>query len=154
MPNRKKGANSRPAKSRRGEGVRSSKRAASGSAGSGMGLYMGPQVTIAHDEIRRWVEERDGLPATVKPTGRPGEAGILRIDFPDVAEPSLEVISWNEFFQKFEEKNLEFAYQERTPSGQLSRFNKFINRGSTAQIRGGPAPPKTRAAGSSGIFEG
>jgi hypothetical protein len=32
------------------------------------------------DQIKRWVEERGGKPATVKGTEK--EAGVLRIDFP------------------------------------------------------------------------
>ena len=39
-------------------------------------------TTTDHDEIRRWVGEHDGKPATVKGTGDDEEAGVLRIDFP------------------------------------------------------------------------
>lgn len=37
------------------------------------------QTTTDHDEIRRWVEEHDGKPASVKDTERDDEAGVLRI---------------------------------------------------------------------------
>jgi hypothetical protein len=69
------------------------------------------RVTTDHDVIRRWVEERGGRPATV--AGEEG-AAALRIDFPDDSdgEERLEVISWNEFFDTFEEANLAFIYQE------------------------------------------
>ena len=85
--------------------------------------------TTDHDTIRKWVEERGGHPATVKGTGGKEEAGILRIDFPGYSgSDSLEEISWDEFFEKFDEKHLEFLYQEEMKSGEESRFFKFVNR--------------------------
>jgi hypothetical protein len=84
-------------------------------------------TTTDHNEIKKWVEERGGKPATVKGTGK--EAGILRIDFPGYSgRHSLEEITWDEFFKKFDESNLQFLYQEETSSGKESRFNKFISR--------------------------
>jgi hypothetical protein len=88
------------------------------------------KTTTDHDEIRRWVEERGGRPATVKGTESGGEdAGVLRIDFPGVGEEErLEEISWEEFFDKFERENLAFLYQEQVKSGEESRFFKFVRR--------------------------
>jgi hypothetical protein len=89
------------------------------------------RTTTDHDEIRRWVEQRDGRPARVKGTERGGDdVGILRIDFPGggAEQESLEPISWDEFFKEFDEKQLAFLYQERTADGQVSRFNKFVRR--------------------------
>lgn len=40
------------------------------------------KTTTNHDEIKQWVESRDGHPATVKSTGDSEEPGLLRIDFP------------------------------------------------------------------------
>jgi hypothetical protein len=87
------------------------------------------KTTTNHGEIRRWAEERGGKPACVKGTGGGGDTGLLRIDFPGGAsEESLQQISWDEFFQKFDEKNLAFLYQEKTKDGGTSRFFKFVNR--------------------------
>src|SRR4051794_29389322 len=87
------------------------------------------KTTTDHDEIRRWAEERDGRPATVKGTESGGEdAGILRIDFPGGEEDRLEEISWDDWFQKFDEENLAFLYQEQVKSGDESRFFKLVNR--------------------------
>jgi hypothetical protein len=87
-------------------------------------------TTTDRDEIRRWVEERGGHPATVKATvGKGHTPGILRIDFPDYSGArSLETISWNEFFDKFEKEKLAFLHQDKTPRGKTSRFNKLISR--------------------------
>jgi hypothetical protein len=80
-----------------------------------------------HDEIRKWVESRDGRPARVKETGGGDDPGILRIDFRDPDE-GLEEISWEEWFEAFEDNGLAFLYQEETEDGGESRFNKFISR--------------------------
>ncbi|MFB9863464.1 hypothetical protein [Rufibacter immobilis] len=84
------------------------------------------KTTTDHNTIRKWAEARDGKPATVKGTGKGEEAGLLRINFPGYAEDNLEEISWEEFFEKFEEKKLAFLYQDEKDS----RFSKLVNRDS------------------------
>jgi hypothetical protein len=84
-------------------------------------------VTTDHAEIRRWAEKRGGRPARVKGTGGKDDPGLLRIDFRDPDE-SLEEISWDEFFEKFEENDLALLYQDKTESGGESRFNKLVDR--------------------------
>jgi hypothetical protein len=87
--------------------------------------------TTDHTRIRRWAEARDGKPARVQATGQSDEAGLLRIDFPEDHEDEdddLEEITWDEFFEKFDEKRLAFVYQEKTATGEQSRFNKFVSR--------------------------
>jgi len=81
------------------------------------------QTSIDHDLIRRWAEQRGGKPSRVK--GSP-DGGILRFDF-GMAEPSLEEVSWEEFFEIFEKENLAFLYLDKTDEG-ISRFNKFVER--------------------------
>ena len=88
-------------------------------------------TTTDHDEIRRYVEERDGKPASVKGTGGDGDPGILRIDFPGGAgEESLEHIDWNEWFGKFDEQGLAAVLQERKSDGQPSTFMRLVSRDS------------------------
>jgi hypothetical protein len=77
--------------------------------------------TRDHDEIRKWAEERDGHPARVKGTGGKREGGLLRIDFGE-PEDSLEEISWDEFFEIFDERGVTFLYSPE----KKSRFNKFV----------------------------
>ena len=87
--------------------------------------------TTDHAKIRRWVEAREGKPAQVRATGKSDDVGVLRIDFPegeDEEEEELEEITWDEFFEKFDEKRLAFVYQEKTAGGEPSRFNKFVHR--------------------------
>ena len=72
------------------------------------------KTTTDHEQIRRWAEERGGRPAAVvSPLQQNKIAGGLRIDFPDYDSGEvLEEITWAEFFDKFEEQNLVFMYQE------------------------------------------
>ena len=85
------------------------------------------KTTTDHDEIRRWVEARGGRPASVRDTGDGDDPGILRIDFGDQDE-GLEEISWDEWFQAFDDNNLAFVYQEETSEGEESRFSKLVSR--------------------------
>lgn len=86
------------------------------------------KTTTDHEEIRSWVEERDGHPAVVKGTEKGGSA-LLRIDYPGFSgEDRLAEITWDEFFKIFDENNLAFLYQEKTEDGGLSRFSKFVDR--------------------------
>jgi hypothetical protein len=65
----------------------------------------------------------------VKGTEEDEEAGILRIDFSGRGEDDkLEEISWEAFFEKFDEADLAFLYQEQTSGGDTSRFFKFVRR--------------------------
>lgn len=87
------------------------------------------RITTNHDEIRKWAEKRDGKPACVKGTGGGKDAGVLRINFPGYSgEESLQDISWDEFFQKFDENGLALVYQEKTADGKTSRFSKLVDR--------------------------
>lgn len=86
-------------------------------------------TTTDHEFIREWVKERGGWPACVRGTGE-GEVGILRIDFPGYSgSDSLEPISWDEWFQKFEESELAFLHRDiKGDDGSLDRFNKLVSR--------------------------
>src|SRR6185369_15240428 len=122
------------------------------------------RTTTDHDEIRRWAEERGGQPAEVERTERDGETGIIRIDFPGYAGAgSLKPISWEEWFQKFDDSNLALVVQEATARGQKSNFNELVGRetararargdaqASRRSMRGGggrTAPSTRRSAGS------
>src|SRR5947209_7259560 len=101
------------------------------------------KTTTNHDEIRKWAEARGGKSATVKSTESGGEPGVLRIDFPGYrGKDSLEEISWDEFFAKFDEKNLAFLYQEKTAGGNESRFFKLVSRDTAEHKSGGTSHKK------------
>lgn len=80
--------------------------------------------TADHEVIRRFAEDRGGKPAIVAGTG------IIRLNFPGFAEENLEDISWEDWFEEFENNNLALVYQEKTSEGEESNFNKLVDRSS------------------------
>ncbi|HUB31654.1 MAG TPA: ferritin-like domain-containing protein [Bryobacteraceae bacterium] len=122
---RGRSASRRRAGSRTATARTSARRAAGASAHS----------LLDHDEIRRWAEERGATPACVKDTGWRGDIGIIRLDFPGYSgEESLESISWDDWFRKFDERGLTLIVQDTMASGRKSNFNKLVKR-KTAEER-------------------
>lgn len=116
------------------------------------------KATIDHDFIQRWVEERGGRPVVVptRRTDRPGP-GILRIDMPGYADgDKLKPISWDEWFELFDENGLAFLYQD-TIRGRRGNSRKLVSR-ETATIgangraggRAGTAPRKAQRGKTTG----
>jgi hypothetical protein len=91
------------------------------------GIMTEANTTTDHATIRQWAEKRGGRPAVVKGTEDNDGEGILRFDF---AEPDdkLEEISWDEFFQTFDDRKLALLHQDKTADGKTSRFFKFVRR--------------------------
>ena len=82
-----------------------------------------------HDEIRRWAEERGANPACIRGTGDNNDIGMIRLDFPGYSgEGKLEEISWDDWFDKFDESGLALLVQNKTARGQKSNFNKLVSR--------------------------
>jgi hypothetical protein len=91
----------------------------------------GARTTTDHDEIRTWAEDHGGKPAAVKSTHKGKDVGIIRIMFPDAPNSehgALEEISWAEFFQEFDKRDLALLYEDD------SMFSKLIGR-DTAEKR-------------------
>jgi hypothetical protein len=60
---------------------------------------------------------------------------MIRLDFPGYSGgSSLEEISWDEWFEAFDENNLALVYQNETSKGEKSNFNKLVGR-ATARAR-------------------
>jgi hypothetical protein len=83
------------------------------------------EVTTNHEKIRRWAENKGGKPAAVDRTHKGDDVGIIRIMFPDAPRSeheSLVEISWEEFFEQFEDSKLALLYEED------SMFSKIVGR--------------------------
>jgi hypothetical protein len=84
-------------------------------------------VTRNHDVIMRWAEERGAQPATVARKSENARPRVLRFDFPGYGGQALEHIGWDEWFQTFDEREVDFIYQENLKSGQQSNFFRLAN---------------------------
>jgi hypothetical protein len=78
-------------------------------------------VTTDHQVIRQWAQARGGSPATAG-APRDGRPSVLRIDFPGYGGANLRRISWNEWFEVFDGRRLNFIYQEQRTDGTPSNF--------------------------------
>jgi len=93
------------------------------------------KTTTDHETIRRWAEERGGKPACVHGTGFQDDIRMIRLEFPRAPQSkdeSLQEISWDEFFEKFEDSQLALLYEDRTSDGHRSNFNKLVSRENAA----------------------
>lgn len=82
--------------------------------------------TTDHERIKKWAEERNAKPSVITDDGEKTE--LIRLDFPGYAKKNLQEISWDQWFDLFEENELELIYQEETEDGQRSNFNKLVDR--------------------------
>jgi hypothetical protein len=92
---------------------------------------------INHDEVRRWAEERGAKPVCVEGAECPRDPGAIQLDFPGPSGESrlrqisrLRPVSWEEWFEKFDDADLALLVQERTAAGERSNFNRLVARSS------------------------
>ena len=83
--------------------------------------------TRDHHTIRAWAEARGGRPSTVLGTEHDQHLGVLRLDFPGYGGDRLSEVSWDDWFDAFDQRELEFVYQEHTKDGNQSNFFKVVN---------------------------
>lgn len=89
-----------------------------------------PLATRSRAVIRQWAEQRKATPAT-EPAGQAGQGGqgtderVLRFDFPDAQSGALQPVSWDEFFQIFDERELVFHFQQHMTAGEVSDLCRF-----------------------------
>ncbi|MCO5994163.1 hypothetical protein [Actinoallomurus rhizosphaericola] len=84
-------------------------------------------VTTDHEVIRHWAEERGAHPATPPGSEYEGRPGRLLLDFPGYGGQDLESISWDDWFATFDERGLNFIYQEHRADGSPSNFFRLEN---------------------------
>jgi hypothetical protein len=78
-------------------------------------------ATTNHQVIKEWAEARDGTPATVDGTEHGDHLGVLRFDFGGGSD-NLRHVSWDEWFETFDARRLNFIYQEERSDGRDSNF--------------------------------
>lgn len=85
------------------------------------------QTTTNHNQIVQWAKERGGKPGLIQEPGK-NRNPHLQINFEGYAAHNLKELSWDEFFRIFDEKHLQFQYQEETEDGTESRMARFISK--------------------------
>jgi hypothetical protein len=103
---------------------------------SGFDITGDVEYTTDHKMIRQWAGRWHARPATMKgrdaepAEGKPTAGGVLRIRFPkDPDEKSLQPISWDEFFRRFEAEHLALEYLDE-PRSQVKGqpFARLVDR--------------------------
>jgi hypothetical protein len=77
--------------------------------------------------IQQWAESRDATPATVPGADHDGRPGVLRLDLPGYGGEGLTRVSWDDWFRAFDDRELEFVYQESTKDGSPSDFFRLTS---------------------------
>jgi len=89
------------------------------------------KVTIDHEVIRQWAEERGARPAIVKGTN------MIRLDLSGFTpDDTLETIAWERWFPLFDQSNLALVHQETVGAAPKSNYNKLVGR-ETVDLRTG-----------------
>ena len=88
------------------------------------------KITTDHHTIKRWVEQRGGHPVRVEGTAVKGSSGVILLDYGEPTSLKIEPISWDDFFDGFEENELAFLYPDDTDE---VRFAKLVGRDSAGE---------------------
>jgi hypothetical protein len=99
------------------------------------------ETTTNHQTIRKWAESKGGKPAAVSRTHDEDDVGIIRIMFPDASQSEhagLTEISWDEFFEEFDSRELALVYEED------SLFSKIVSRESAAEKSSSKSSSKSK----------
>jgi len=86
-------------------------------------------ATRSREVVEDWARRRNAEPAAAT-FGDDGRPRVLRFDFqggPDRGGSELKRVSWDDWWQVFEDRDLAFVYQEKTSDGNESNFFIFDN---------------------------
>jgi hypothetical protein len=83
--------------------------------------------TKDHDEIRAWIEKHNGRPAVLSDTTNDDIQGLLYIHFGLGARKVGAPISWEEFFDRFDEARVVFRYNDEVIRGMENESYSFVS---------------------------
>src|SRR6266571_853582 len=102
-----------------------------------------------HDEIRQWAEDRGARPSRVSGTGVAEDVGMIRLVFPGYSGgESLEEISWDEWFDNFDDRKLVRRHTaEQTAEESETEIRPSARRATSSRSkRAGTSPASRRGA--------
>ena len=80
-------------------------------------------ITIEHDTISAWAQERQATPTKQRGTGQSGwDPAILNIVLPGAESDALEPIEWEEWFEHFEDQQLAAVLPAGSGPGAVARI--------------------------------
>ena len=84
------------------------------------------KVTTDHGLIKNWAEARHGCPAVIRKITDAGIDLVLSFVFPDIdPEGIARKLSWDEFFERFDQQHLVFVYDDDDPQQNVRRGFTF-----------------------------
>jgi hypothetical protein len=83
-------------------------------------------VTHSREVILDWAHKREAMPSTIPGTEHEGHLGVLRFDVPGYgSRQNLEHVTWEQWFDTFDERQLVMIFQEHLRNGRQSNFFHF-----------------------------
>ncbi len=77
-------------------------------------MFAQGKVTTDHKVIRKWAKARKGWPAMIQRVTSAGVEIALSIVLPGCETGEVvRKLTWNEFFERFDQLKLTFIYQEK-----------------------------------------
>ena len=79
--------------------------------------------TCDHDEIRRWADSNDAVPAEIRPRVFDGTPALLYFLFGDAkaGTDDIKPITWEDFFARFDLLELSMAFVDDAPNFVIAR---------------------------------
>lgn len=89
-------------------------------------MFAQGKVTTDHGLIKKWAEARHGYPAVIRKITDAGMDLVLSFVFPDIeTEGIARKLSWDEFFERFDQQRLVFVYDDKDPQQNSRRDYTF-----------------------------
>lgn len=94
------------------------------------------KIAATHEEIRKWVEGHDGVPAIIDDFEVGGDKIGLRIDFPGKQDENMlsvnrnteHDVTWERFFALLDSKGLVFEYLDEEILHNPSMSYRFLDK--------------------------
>ncbi|MFC6906640.1 hypothetical protein ACFQGH_15700 [Halalkalicoccus tibetensis] len=85
------------------------------------------RMTTDHGTIRNWIESNDLAVARTAETAR-NRSGGLTVVTEGRTDDSIKEVSWDEFFETFEDEGLAFVYRTETMGPEEQLYYEFVPR--------------------------
>ncbi|RPI32584.1 MAG: hypothetical protein EHM70_08600 [Chloroflexota bacterium] len=90
-------------------------------------MFAQGKITTDRNVIKMWVNARGGWPAIIRKFTSAGVEMALSIVFPgSETDETIHRLTWEEFFEKFEQQHLVFIYEDKDNYHQLSLSFAFV----------------------------